>query len=200
MGVTVGMLPTLLYSPALKAVTLWLVGWTFLSFLSGAPGEHSLSCPSLLTYFSWAPAATPLVCLCSQAQPGGGAGAGLPSWSLSTMSAALRGLGHGSSEPPIPETGGPVPTCLPIPPARPTVTLVPYCPWAACLSSLWGFFSRRLRVSVAALATGHPSPHQRWHSRARDSPFGLWQECLGPLLTDGLVWGPHGLLQIIRQI
>lgn len=58
MGVTVGMLPTLLYSPALKAVTLWLVGWTFLSYLSGAPGEHSLACPSLLTYFSWAPAAT----------------------------------------------------------------------------------------------------------------------------------------------
>lgn len=48
-GVTVGLLLTLLYSPALKAFTLWLVVWTFLFYFSGAPvSPHCHALPQWL--------------------------------------------------------------------------------------------------------------------------------------------------------
>lgn len=53
--------------------------------------------------------------------------------------------------PPNADSGGPIPPRLPIPPTRPTVTLVPCGTGSACLCSLWSFLSPGLRVLCAGL-------------------------------------------------
>lgn len=132
--------------PALKAFTLWLVVWTLLFYFFWGPGEPSLPCPSPMTSSPPGPlkplhrsVSAPKLSLVAEA-------------GLSVLCLGLWvGWVTAAVSPHNADTGGPILPRLPIPPAWPTVTLMPCGTGSACFCSLWSFLSQGLRVLCAGL-------------------------------------------------